>query len=194
MSNTDTEITWTSSDTNIATVKNGIVTGVNNGNATITAITENGKKAECKIIVETTPAQIILNTTSLTLDLSGTKSASLISTVIPLNSNKNINVTWTSSDETIARVSDNGTVIGIKNGNAIITAITENGKKAECSVKIQTSPTQIQLSSEKTILKANETGRLNIKIIPDTANVYTNIKVTSSDINIAIVTEKVAED
>ena len=194
MSNTDTEITWTSSDTNIATVKNGIVTGVNNGNATITAITENGKKAECKIIVETTPAQIILNTTSLTLDLSGTKSASLISTVIPLNSNKNTNVTWTSSDETIARVSDNGTVIGIKNGNAIITAITENGKKAECSVKIQTSPTQIQLSSEKTILKANETGRLNIKIIPDTANVYTNIKVTSSDINIAIVTEKVAED
>lgn len=44
-------ITWSSSDTKIATVSNGIVKAVTAGTTTITATTSNGKKATCKITV-----------------------------------------------------------------------------------------------------------------------------------------------
>ncbi len=49
---TDQTLTWTSSDTSIATVKDGVVTGVTAGTATITATTVNGKTATCKITVK----------------------------------------------------------------------------------------------------------------------------------------------
>ena len=49
---TDKTVTWTTSDEKIATVKDGKVTAVAKGTATITATTVNGKKAECKVTVE----------------------------------------------------------------------------------------------------------------------------------------------
>lgn len=47
----ESNVTWTSSDTKIATVNGGYVTAVNTGNATITATTDNGKTATCTVIV-----------------------------------------------------------------------------------------------------------------------------------------------
>jgi uncharacterized repeat protein (TIGR02543 family) len=44
-------MTWTSSNTKVATVKNGKITAINGGTATITAKTSNGKKATCKVTV-----------------------------------------------------------------------------------------------------------------------------------------------
>ena len=44
------DITWTSSNTSVVTVSNGIVTAVGNGSATITA-EYNGQKATCKVYV-----------------------------------------------------------------------------------------------------------------------------------------------
>lgn len=48
---TDKSIKWTSSNSAVATVKNGVITGVKEGTATITATTCNGKTASCKVQV-----------------------------------------------------------------------------------------------------------------------------------------------
>ena len=51
--NTDTDITWSTSDTSVAAVSNGVVTGIGSGTATITATTANGKTATCAVTVNT---------------------------------------------------------------------------------------------------------------------------------------------
>ena len=43
---------------------------------------------------------------------------------------------WSTSDENVAYVSDNGTVFAVGEGTAIITASTRSGQTAECTVKV----------------------------------------------------------
>ena len=57
---TNKNVTWTSSNTSIATVSNGKVTGVKVGTATITAKTSNGKTAACTVTVSQ-KKMVILN-------------------------------------------------------------------------------------------------------------------------------------
>ena len=63
----------------------------------------------------------------------------LIAEIIPTDAN-NKKVTWTSSDETVAKV-DNGKVFPLKDGTAIITVTTEDGNYTDtCTVIITTKP------------------------------------------------------
>jgi len=64
------------------------------------------------------------------------KTETLIATVQP-DDVSNKKVTWKSSNPSVATVSDNGLVTAIKDGNAIITVTTKNGKKtATCFVSV----------------------------------------------------------
>ena len=60
---TDKTITWTSSNTSVATVSNGVVTGVAKGTATITAKTSNGKTATATVTVTESTAALTNNST-----------------------------------------------------------------------------------------------------------------------------------
>ena len=76
---------------------------------------------------------VILNPTSLTL-IEG-ESGTITATVSPSNAD-NRKVIWSSSDASVATVSD-GKVSGISKGSAIITATADdNGKSAQCSVTV----------------------------------------------------------
>lgn len=78
---------------------------------------------------------ISLNTTNLTLYTDGpNKTATLVATLEPKESTEA--VTWTSSNTSVAAVSDKGLVTGTAVGTAIITA-TAGGKSATCSVKVE---------------------------------------------------------
>jgi uncharacterized protein YjdB len=73
-----TKVTWTSSDTNIATVSGGKVSGRKVGNVTITAEAD-GKTATCKLKVSPTAVQSIkVNPTSINLDQGATKKIQLL--------------------------------------------------------------------------------------------------------------------
>ena len=64
------------------------------------------------------------------------KSFTITATVKPDNA-WNRTVTWSSSDPSIATVDENGTVTAIAKGEAIITAESADGVKAECKVTVE---------------------------------------------------------
>ena len=134
----DQSITWTTSDANVAKVdKEGNVTAVAEGAAIITATSGNGKTAQCAVIVSRKPnpvTAIALNKT--TLKITEGDSETLTVTYTPADADDR-NVTWTSSDNSIATVDANGKVTAVAEGAAIITATSGNGKIAQCVVIIE---------------------------------------------------------
>ena len=186
---TDKTIIWSSSDTSIATVnKNGLVTLKSNGTTTIKAQTNNGKEASCKITIKTSPTALSLNKEKVTIDLSKESSVNQQLSVkyTPTSSNIKKNITWTSSDESVVTVNENGVITGKSNGTATITAITTNEKKAECKVTVQTSPTNIYFEKNKSdstqyeTIKKGKTKTIQAVIEPNTANVNTAITYSLS--------------
>ena len=136
---TNKEVTWASSNTSVATVNNaGVVTSKGNGTATITATTTDGTNlsATCEVTVSlpVLATGISLNRTSLSFNATN-QTATLIATVVPSNAS-NKEVTWTSSNTSVATVSSTGVVTPIFNGTAIITATTTDGTNisATCNV------------------------------------------------------------
>ena len=186
--NVNANITWKSSDPSIVEVDGGNVIPIKNGNAVITARTDNGIEATCDIIVQTSPLGVTLNKNKITLDMSGTKTAKLIATINPYTANVNKDITWTSSNTDIAEVED-GLVTGISNGTAVITAMTANGKHAECIVEVQTSPTEVKLNYSSLILEKSALASPTLKatILPESANVNTNITWSSSNTSVVAV-------
>ena len=129
---TDKTVRWSSSDEDVATVRGGQVTGVGAGTATITA-TAGEKSAECQVTVKFVAVDAIeLNMTELTLNPD--ESENLQATVYPENATDKT-VTWTSSDASVAKVSDYGRVTAVKTGTATITAKAGDAT-ATCQVKV----------------------------------------------------------
>lgn len=132
----DSEVAWTSSDETVATVSNaGVVRGIKAGTATLTA-TANGVSATCTVTVENIVVEI--SKTSLTLDIEreDEKSATLTATVKSGANAIDEAIVWSSSDESIATVS-NGVVTAVGMGEATITAKRANGSaNATCAVTV----------------------------------------------------------
>lgn len=61
---TNKTVTWTSSNTSVAKVSNGKVTGLKAGTATITAKSNNGKTATCKVTISTAVEKIFTDVTT----------------------------------------------------------------------------------------------------------------------------------
>ncbi len=135
---TNKSVKWTSSNESVATVSGGIIKGVSIGTATITATTNNGKTATVKVTV--TKNDNIIDATGVTispssLTLTTGKTGTLTATVSPSNATDKT-VTWTSSNESVAKVSG-GTVTAVAEGTATITAKTSNGKTATATVTVE---------------------------------------------------------
>lgn len=189
--NYKTGIKWTSSNNDIAVVdENGFVTGISNGDVTITATTENGKTATWNVTVISTPLSIGLDKENVTLDISTNKTYQFKATIYPSTANTDIGLTWSSSDNSVATVNKDGVVTGVKNGTTVIKVVTENQKATSASVTVQTSPVSISISpSSATIdLSAeNKSVQLKATISPNTTNIKDKITWTSTNNNIATV-------
>ncbi|MCR5068591.1 MAG: Ig-like domain-containing protein [Prevotella sp.] len=200
-------VTWSSSDGNVATVDvNGKVTAVAEGTAIITATSENGKTAQCAVIVSRKPnpvTAIALNKTSL--QITEGDSETLTVTYTPADADAR-SVTWSSSDGNVATVDVNGKVTAVAEGTAIISATSENGKTAQCSVVVAKKPnpvTAIALNKSQLSLIEGENETLSVTYTPadgddrgvtwtssntKIANVDANGKVTAVAEGTAIIT------
>ncbi len=186
---TNKSVTWTSSNDAVATVDaNGVVTAIAVGEATITATTTDGTNlsASCKVTVVPTLAEsITLDKTEISLE--ATETATLVATVLPeLTTNKS--VTWTSSNEAVATVNNNGEVTAIAVGEAIITVTTVDGSNLSATCKVTVVPTlaeTITLDKTEISLEATQTAELTATVLPELA---TNKSVTWKSSNEAVAT------
>ena len=188
---TDSQVTWSSSDPSVATVSDqGEVTAVRAGNCTITA-TAGGKSAACTVTVSTQEIpveRITLSSTSLSLKEGD--SHRLTATVTPSDATDS-QVTWSSSDPSVATVSDQGEVTAVRAGNCTITA-TAGGKSATCTVTVSAKEIPVEritLSSTTLSLKEGDSHILTATVTPSDA---TDSQVTwnSSDPSVATVSDQ----
>ena len=179
---TDPTVTWSSSDEKVATVKDGVVTAVGDGEATITA-KAGEKEAKSKITVTTPVTSITLDTTKTELTIvKGTKLI-LTATVLPEDAT-DPKITWSSSNEKVATVKD-GMITAIADGETTITA-KAGEKEARCKVTVGTPVTSITLDkTELPIIKGN-TATLTVTVLPEDATDPT-VTWSSSDEKIATV-------
>ncbi|MBE6752886.1 MAG: hypothetical protein E7559_00785 [Ruminococcaceae bacterium] len=122
---------WISSDENIATVENGLVTGVSVGTATI-IITVGEVSDTCEVTVIPTNVKSV-TLSSAKANLSPNESVTLTATISPVGADDSI--TWSTSDSRIATVDSNGNVAAHALGTAIITA-TVGEVSASCTVEV----------------------------------------------------------
>ena len=183
---TDKTVTWTTSDATVATVSNGVVTAKKLGTATITA-KAGDKTATCSITVIPTPVSSI-TLTLLSASLTVGESVTLSATVGPVDAIDKT-VSWSSSDATVANVS-NGVVSAKKIGTATITAKAGN-KTATCSITVVSAPVgSITLNLQSASLKVGETATLSATVNPSDATDKT-VTWTTSDATVATVSNGV---
>ena len=126
---------WSSSDESVARVdENGKVFAVSPGTAIITAAA-GSKRATCTVTVRG-PAKVVGITLPETLVLRTGRTETLVPSIIPYDA-ANKNVSWRSSDSSVATVDENGTVTAVSEGTAEITVTTEEGSyEAVCVVTV----------------------------------------------------------
>lgn len=125
---------WSSSNNNVASVNDGVVTGIAPGTATVTCVTTDGSKksASCTVVVKQGVTGITLNKTNVTLGVGN--SAQLTASVHPSNAS-NKSVSWSSSNNGVASVDNSGRVTG--NGVGTTTITCRNGDiTAYCNVTV----------------------------------------------------------
>ncbi len=133
------DVTWSSLNPDIATVSDrGVVTGVSEGEATIKAVLDIDEKcsATIKVKVEPAVAPETLTLTGAPEDNTGWvgETAQLGVSVTP--DNASLAVTWTSSDDSVASVSEDGVVTFKKKGNVTVTATSKADDTKKDSVTL----------------------------------------------------------
>lgn len=163
------EITWHSSNENVATVdEKGVVTAINPGQTVITVKTVEGEKeASCKLTVHQPVQKIELDRTEITINKNFTQQLNAV--IYPSNAS-NQNVTWSSSDITVATVV-NGLVKAESKGTAYITVKAEDtGMTAICKVTVRQQPEEITFSKNEFTVCTGEKEALEWTVLPENSN------------------------
>lgn len=190
---TDKTVYFKSSDDNIASIdSNGLIKALGPGSVDITiyANKENSTDFNDADIKSTTTITVVQPVTSVSFNsdlivlLGRTNNADAI--ILPENASDKTLV-YTSSDESIASIDSNGTITGIKKGNAVINCISANGLKAECSVNVKQPVTAIELNNKNLTLAAKSTATIKATLSPADADFNTDITFSSSDKSVATV-------
>ncbi len=132
------EVSWKSSDEKVVQVADtGEITAWSLGTATI-KVTVGDVSASCKVTVTQPVTSISLNITSLVLEAGDTQK--LTATVSP-SSAENKEITWSTSNEEIVTVDEQGLVTGHRKGSATVTATAQDGSgvSKRCEVEVKNS-------------------------------------------------------
>ena len=161
---TDKVLYWSSSNTKVATVSEGVVTAVGNGTATITAKSrDGGKTATCKVTVGNgTTVKLEKLTLNSTMEILTKGSSKMIyATYNPSNVTDKV-LYWKSSNTSVAKVSE-GNVTAVGTGVATITATSrDGGKTASCQIIVVDKNTQMKGISLKTTEKTMKKGEKTV--------------------------------
>ena len=162
----DKTIEWSSSDETVATVsETGHLLALKQGTTTITA-----KSGNLTDSFELTVKEIPLTALKINAETQNLKvgeSLKLEAEFIPNNSTEYRTLEWTSSDESIITVDNQGNVTAVKPGKAIVTAVAYNGVKTQIELTVEeedvtTSQDNKDEGKEEEKVESPQTGDINI--------------------------------
>ena len=161
-------VTYTSKDTSIATVSNGVITGKKAGTTTVTIKDALGQTVSVKVTV--TNPEFTLTSTSTTIKSGSTYTIKGSNTI----------KSCTSKDTTIATVTNAGVITGKSNGTTTITVTDIYGQTATFTVTVTKTVTAsnitLAIGDTKTIsLNGGKATSSNTKI----ATIDTNGKISA---------------
>lgn len=163
-------VKWSSSDSGVASVSDGVVSANKEGSAVITAaMTYNGTtyRASCNVTVSDniTPS---LDITSGSVTLYGGETFSIAADVVPAGQK----ISWSTSNAVCASVSSSGIITANSTGSAVVTAsMTYNGKTYTDTCNVTVVSPSIQISPSSVKLYPGNTRQLSVSVVPDNASV-----------------------
>lgn len=171
-------INWTTGAAGVATVSNGVITAVAPGTTTITAQTGNNGAFEATVLVHVYDAitSVQMSEASATLytnDGEANKKKNLSVTVNPAGAGtvEDNEITWSSGNENVATVNQNGQVTAVANGTTTITATLGNGSTATCEITVKTKVTSFTVTSANPVtIEKGSTHTITTSIQPTTAS------------------------
>ncbi len=188
-----TKVTWSTTNENIAYIsKYGVVYGLGDGTATITATSTIDKNAyaSCEVTVNAIPVEgITLDITSK--ELEANESFVITPTVSPSGASYK-GVVFSSESEEVATVDKDGKITAISVGetNIVATSARYSNIFAKCHIKVNpTALESIKLAKKSAELHINDTFSLVTRFSPTKAT-NKNVTYLSSDTSIATVTNK----
>ena len=172
-------VVWTSDRPDNASVDEfGIVSGLSKGSAVITAKAADGsgRYGTFTVTVRQQPEEITLNKTDVTLKKGNY--VTLTATVKPSAVNDKT-VTWSTSDDSVAKVSTSGRVTAVNPGVAIITCESKTHPEiyAQAIIRVYQPVTKVAFNEKNPYVAVGESIHLTWEVSPDTA---TDTSVTLS--------------
>ncbi|MCD8391115.1 MAG: Ig-like domain-containing protein [Firmicutes bacterium] len=165
---TETELVWESADTDVATVSSsGRVKPVGAGMTEVTASTKDGKYS-CKSFITVVNYSVQVSEVSIKNEDSELRvgdSLSLVASVSPYNA-KNKTLIWSTSDESVATVSQTGRVKAVGEGGVTITAQSVNGVKTSIELTVLPSEGQSEFDLNDYSTEAAVVGSGSVTYTP----------------------------
>ena len=184
---TDGRLVWSSSDGSVASVdEEGVVSGKSKGEAviTVTAV-DGGYTAECRVRVYQPVTELRMDNRSMTVNTG--EDIQLTATILPYDAD-NKSIVWSSDNPDVADVNGKGVVTGVKAGQTVIRATSEDeGISDFCVVTVNQPVTGVSLSkSELSFSKIGDAEQLVASVQPADAT-NKELNWSSSDESVAIV-------
>ena len=192
----DRTVTWSSSDENVATVDSaGKVTAVGGGTASITATANDGGRASasCAVTVVVSIKSMKMTEAKGAVLQGGPEELTHLQleyAVTPEDATYR-GAVWSSSNEAVATVDENGVVTAVAPGTAVITAVsddpTANGKvKTTCTITVGAAIQDLALADTPARLEKGKSVRIGVTLTP--AKVYNSkLSWVSSNENVVTV-------
>ncbi len=171
----------------VVRVKGNSVTGLKAGETvlTVASVEDPSATAQYRIVVIQPVTRITLSMPAKTVAIGA--AMPLAAAVVPEDATRK-EVTWTSADERIATVDENGVVTGVKRGSARITAMSTDGAKIRANINVQVTQSAEEITLDKAELSVDvgRTAFLKATVLPKDTN---NKKVvwSSTDESVATV-------
>ena len=182
------KLQWSSNATDIASVdeSTGVITAHKVGDAVITATTTDGSGISASTTIHVTPLKVSQIEMPKDISLLYSLSKQIEVNIAPeLADNKTLK--WTSDNENIATVTQEGVVKGVNVGTTNITATAMDGSGVSATCRVTVKPVVIDLSTKTINLRKGESyAEQIVNVLPDNYE-HKEVVWTSADNSIASV-------
>lgn len=180
------KLKWSSNATYIASVdeNTGVITAHKVGDAVITATATDGSGISASTTIHVTPLKVSQIEMPKEMYLLRSLSKQIEVNIAPKLADNKI-LKWTSDNEEVATVTQEGVVKGVNVGTANITATTTDGTELSATCKVTVKPVVIDLSTKTINLRKGESyAEQIVTVLPENYE-HKEVVWTSADDSIA---------